>query len=523
MTLPVTIPNTFANATTSIPLANLDANFVTIYDTVNGIGNGAETLANVQITGGNATFTTANVTTLDLTNIEVTNIKAKDGTAAIAIANSTGVTTQSTPAIISVNSASDALRITQTGAGNALVVEDSANPDATPFVIDQSGRILIGALTTDGTTFTPNSQLQISAATGTGSTLNMISWSASGSASPSIQINKSNSGAIGSRGIVASGDILGVIQFTGDDGVAFIRGAQIVAAVDGTPGTNDMPGRLVFSTTADGASSPTERMRITNAGNVGIGATTGLDRLTVKQDQNASTRIAINNQDAGSSAEAALRLSASGATWDIGVGSSAKNSNAMTFGLTTSEFMRIDSSGNLLVGTTTAEGRATIRGSTSDATAFTFSTEAQDGTDQLRVRCDGAVYMGLDGSSPYNLTNGAAANAVLLSDGYLYRSTSSLRYKRDIEDLTHGLVKVLELRPVTYKGISPSDGENVYSGFIAEEVHAAGLTEFVQYDNEGQPDALHYGNMVALMAKAIQELKAELDTVKAELATLKGN
>ena len=52
MTLPVTIPNTFANATASIPLANLDANFVTIYGAVNGIGNGAEALSNVTITGG---------------------------------------------------------------------------------------------------------------------------------------------------------------------------------------------------------------------------------------------------------------------------------------------------------------------------------------------------------------------------------------------------------------------------------------------------------------------------------------
>lgn len=186
------------------------------------------------------------------------------------------------------------------------------------------------------------------------------------------------------------------------------------------------------------------------------------------------------------------------------------------------EAARFDSSGNLLVGTTTAEGKVTIRCAVSDFSAFTLSTEAQDGTNQLRVRGDGAVYMGLDGASPYNLTNGAGANAVLLSDGFLYRSTSSLRYKRDIENLTHGLAKVLELRPVTYKGISPSDSENVYSGFIAEEVHAAGLTEFVQYDNEGQPDALHYGNMVALMAKAIQELSAKNDALEARIAALEG-
>jgi hypothetical protein len=52
MALPITIPNTFANATASIPLANLDANFVTVTNAINGIGNGSEALANVNITGG---------------------------------------------------------------------------------------------------------------------------------------------------------------------------------------------------------------------------------------------------------------------------------------------------------------------------------------------------------------------------------------------------------------------------------------------------------------------------------------
>jgi hypothetical protein len=50
---------------------------------------------------------------------------------------------------------------------------------------------------------------------------------------------------------------------------------------------------------------------------------------------------------------------------------------------------------------------------------------------------------------------------------------------------------------------------------IAEEVHAAGLTEFVQYAPDGTPDALGYGNMVSVLVKAIQELKAEFDAYKA--------
>lgn len=48
------------------------------------------------------------------------------------------------PNLIEVNSSSAALRITQTGSGNALLVEDSANPDSTPFTVDASGNVIVG-------------------------------------------------------------------------------------------------------------------------------------------------------------------------------------------------------------------------------------------------------------------------------------------------------------------------------------------------------------------------------------------
>ena len=88
-----------------------------------------------------------------------------------------------------------------------------------------------------------------------------------------------------------------------------------------------------------------------------------------------------------------------------------------------------------------------------------------------------------------------------------------MRYKLNVTDAAHGLADVLKLRSVTYKG--KNDGDTVFGGLIAEEVHDAGLTEFVSYDKEGRPDALHYGNMVALLVKAVQELKAELEALKA--------
>lgn len=110
--------------------------------------------------------------------------------------------------------------------------------------------------------------------------------------------------------------------------------------------TTTANGTVVTGITA-GANGSTSQLVLDSAGNVGIGATTGLDRLTVRTDQNSSTRVAVNNQDAGSSAESVIRLSAFGATWDVAAGSAARNTNALTFGISGTERMRIDASGRV--------------------------------------------------------------------------------------------------------------------------------------------------------------------------------
>jgi hypothetical protein len=123
----------------------------------------------------------------------------------------------------------------------------------------------------------------------------------------------------------------------------------------------------------------------------------------------------------------------------------------------------------------------------------------------------------------YTNTAGNAANVVILSSGTICRSTSSLKYKRDVQDATHGLAEVLQLRPVTYRGKNAVDGDTVFGGLIAEEVHDAGLTEFVQYADDETPDALAYGNMVSLCIKAIQEQQATITALTARITALEGN
>jgi len=162
-----------------------------------------------------------------------------------------------------------ALRITQLGTGNALLVEDDTNPDSSPFVIDASGKIIKGYTSTF--TGLPATSAEYTQLGSVGFMQNgRYNAAASG---PAYNTMKSRSTTVGSWSAAVSNDAIGAYRFWGDDGSAFVEGARIEAVVDGAPGTNDMPGRLVFSTTADGASSPTERMRIDSSGQVGIGAT----------------------------------------------------------------------------------------------------------------------------------------------------------------------------------------------------------------------------------------------------------
>jgi hypothetical protein len=91
--------------------------------------------------------------------------------------------------------------------------------------------------------------------------------------------------------IVSANDEVGLLSFEGHDGTAHIRAAAIAAQIDGTPGTNDMPGRLVFSTTADGASSPTERMRINNDGLSNIFSSTNAFISSTSQGAGTAVRF----------------------------------------------------------------------------------------------------------------------------------------------------------------------------------------------------------------------------------------
>jgi hypothetical protein len=253
-----------------------------------------------------------------------------------------GTTFDAPNSVISSSSSAAALRITQTGTGNALVVEDSANPDATPFVVDATGDVLIGSATSIAGAFSDQGKLQVAQNTGEAVQQNFAFLG--NSAGSYLYLNKSRNGTIGTNTVVQNGDDLGGLIFAGADGTTYHRGASITASVDGVPGTNDMPGRLVFATTADGAVNPTERMRLDSSGNLGIGTSSPSAKLTVA----GSTLITGNYYSGG--ANTGLFFTGTLDNYSYGIWRGA--SNELLFTTNSVNRMTIDSSGNLGLGVT---------------------------------------------------------------------------------------------------------------------------------------------------------------------------
>jgi len=180
--------------------------------------------------------------------------------------------------------------------GNKLTLRSAGTAAIT---IDTSQRVLVGA--TSARTIEPyglGTDGQIANTyesvgdTNPGPGIALCSNSATDRMGPYLYFCRSKTATVGSNTLVSSGDNLGTISFAGADGTDVRnRGAAIYCEVDGTPGADDMPGRLIFSTTLDGAAVPTERMRITNAGKVLIGNNNLTGKFSVQETGAVSTPV----------------------------------------------------------------------------------------------------------------------------------------------------------------------------------------------------------------------------------------
>lgn len=362
---------------------------------------------------------------------------------------------------------------------------------------------------------------------------------------------------------VQNGDYLGSLAFRGWDGASYLEGSVISAVVDATPGTNDMPTSLRFSTTPDGAAGPSERMRITSTGNVGIGTASPISKLTV----NGGVMLSAG---AGASGSYFFPYYISETNFNA-IGSASNGSMTFFSGVSGSaERMRIDPSGNVGIGTSSpaaplhvvgnafvqggnvyADNLITYNGSSSlglvaGNAAITFQTNSLE---RMRIAADGRVAVN-------SSLLGAAFTVKSFSDAYQYGgvgivssddaiwnilqasthdlyfgwnyedkalvsvvdgtwvSISDRRKKKDVSDCQYGLAEVLKLRPVKYLMLEEEEGAKKHLGFIAQEVNEVVVEAVNEFKNEDQMLGLNYSSLIPVLVRAIQELKAEVDALK---------
>jgi len=292
--------------------------------------------------------------------------------------------------------------------------------------IDSSGRLLVG--TSNNTA--PggfNAKLQIADTSFTGSI--SLRRDSDNAFAQSLVFGKSR-GTLNSATVVQSGDKLGAIAFYGADGSDLnSEAAQISAQVDGTPGSNDMPGRLVFSTTEDGSSSAIERLRITSTGAWAIeGASNyGTSGQVLTSNGNDSPTW----QDAaGGSTDSISEGNTSVECVDTG------SDGHITFDTEGTERMRIDSSGNVGIGTSSpinSSGYRTLTIGDGSSSGGQIHLEAPSGNNYQQWHSDTGVNFYVNASVPLIFHTNASERMRIDSSGRIGIGTTSINATVDIK------------------------------------------------------------------------------------------
>jgi hypothetical protein len=178
------------------------------------------------------------------------------------------------------------------------------------------------------------------------------------------------------------------------------------------------------------------------------------------------------------------------------------------------ERMRLDTSGNLLVGTTSSTNSAKVTAvSSSLSSAYQMMMNNTDTGTGNQISMD--IYRNSTRVGYITTTNTTTS----------FTSISDYRLKKDVVPMTNALAAVAQLKPCRYKWkVDGSDGQ----GFIAHELQAVvpdcvfGEKDEVNEDGSIKPQGIDTSFLVATLTAALQELKAELDVCKAEIAALKG-
>jgi hypothetical protein len=314
-----------------------------------------------------------------------------------------------------------------------------------------------------------------------------------------------------------------VVAGSGDSGITVVSGTSSegsIAFADGTSGADAYRGWINYNHNSNFmrfSTNATERMRIDASGNVGIGVSNPSDyyanNLVVTGPSEGGITIASTGNHTN---YINFADSTSGVARYAGMIEYAHTIDAMSFRTNSIQSMRLDASGNLLVGTTNT---------------------SQSAGDGIKIKPWGSVQV-VNNSS----TGGGDAFSYFSTAGNNYRfwvnangqiaslstsiySLSDQRFKENIRDLDDGLSKVMQLKPRKFdwkegRGTDTKDAR----GFIAqefEEVFPDLIGEWKDPAPEGEePYKSVSADLIPTLVKAIQEQQATIEALTARIAAL---
>ena len=365
---------------------------------------------------------------------------------------------------------------------------------------------------------------------------------------------------------INNNDNIGGIAFEASDGTQLRRAAIVDAFVDGTPSTADMPGRLVFSTTADGNNSPSERMRIRNDGTVAIGTTVStadsLLRLGGTTGNAADWRglyayVTFNSNVTNNAIGIQSPLATATDSFNIntlthfyalrstiGAGSTITNqigfyaTNSIT-GATNNYGFRSDINvaagrwnfyaagsasnyfagnvhfnytGNNLPGSGNTEVGGVFERVSDGATLFISRTNNIAG--RFNRNSNGDVH-------DFRRSGNSVGTISVTTSATSYNTSSDYRLKENVVGLTNASDRIKALKPCRFNFIAEPD--KTVDGFLAHEAQEV-VPEAVTGEKDGEKmQSIDTSKLVPLLTAALQESIARIDELQKEVNALKSN
>ena len=261
-------------------------------------------------------------------------------------------------------------------------------------------------------------------------------------------------------------------------------------------------GTLYVGHSADDGTSPVNDLVVDSSGNVGIGTTSPQRVLVLSKSDSTGVQTQYTNSTTGVGASNGFTVGIDGSEnaelWNF-------QNTDMLFATNGTERMRIDSSGNLLVGTT--DNTPYNNGTSTSADKGICLGNGFISTANYNASAADFNRTGTDGNIVNFYKNGAAkGNISITSSAVAYNTTSDVRLKENIVDAPAGNIDAIRVRSFDWK----ADGSHQTYGVIAQELVEVAPEAVTQSETWG----VDYSKLVPMMIKEIQDLKAEVAALK---------